>query len=122
MEFNTFLQIFNLKNSTRNENVLQMSLLQHRLLRGDKLTFYDGNLTRILQEYTALTHTPALSFYSTLPDAKVVFTANASNVNSSRSFSFLYRTVPKGIFMLLLSLLGTTHSVHENLGWTILFD
>ena len=89
------IETFDLKNTTRSESILQLSLLNHHLLPGDKLTFYDDNFTSVLKEYSEITKTPALSFFTTFPDAKVVFTANKSDVNTTRSFDFLYRTVPK---------------------------
>ncbi|XP_028413847.1 uncharacterized protein LOC114536692 [Dendronephthya gigantea] len=91
------IETSDLTNTTRSENVLQLSFLQHNLLPGDKVTFYDGNFTSILQEYTSSTETPTLSFFTTSPDAQVVFTANKSDVTTSRSFIFLYRTIPKDV-------------------------
>lgn len=104
------MQTVNITNTTRNESILQLSFLKHQLLPGDKLTFYDGNLTRVLREYTVSTETPALSFFTTLPDAKVVFTANTSDLTSTRSFIFLYRTVPKGTCTRKLHILPVMHT------------
>ena len=98
---------------TRNENVLQLSLLNHHLLPGDKLTFYDGNFSSVLKEYTETTKTPALSFFTTYPDAKVVFTANTSDVNTTRSFEFLYRNVPKGTVNCKMSVECIYYLKHE---------
>ena len=81
----------------RNDSIIQITILNLTLAPGDLLTFYDGNTSHIIEQYTSLSASPSISVTSMLPTAHVEFTANTSNSKFIRSFAFLYLTVQKGM-------------------------
>lgn len=80
----------------RNDSIIQITILNLTLAPGDLLTFYDGNTSHIIEQYTSLSASPSISVTSMLPTAHIEFTANTSNSKFIRSFAFLYLTVQKG--------------------------